>query len=104
VKGSQPLADSTPSLLGDLEPHRPAGLFLDHRRSIANSPAGAHVIDPQPNEVAPPELAINGQIEHRKIALAPLHLEANTNGPDIPWLQRALLADQTPPVPGVALP
>jgi hypothetical protein len=104
VEGDQPLADRGAGLLGDLELHRPAGLFLDHRRAIANSPAGGHVIDPQPNEVAAPELAVDGQIEHRKIALAPLHLEANTDGPDIPWLQRALLADQAPLVPGVALP
>jgi hypothetical protein len=43
-------------------------------RSIANSPAGEHVVDPQPDEVAAPELAVDRQIEHRKIASALLQL------------------------------
>jgi hypothetical protein len=78
VEGSRPLADCAPGLLGDLELDRLTGLLLDHRRSIANPAAGAHIIDPHPNEVAAPELAVDGQIEHRKIALAALKLQANT--------------------------
>jgi hypothetical protein len=78
VEGSQPLADCAPGLLGDLELDRPTGLLLDHRRSIANPAAGAHIIDPHPNEVAVPELAVDGQIQHRKIALAALKLHTRT--------------------------
>jgi hypothetical protein len=37
---------------------------------IANPAAGAHIIDTHPNEVAVPKLAVDGQIEHRNIALA----------------------------------
>ena len=69
---------------------QPTGLLLDHRRSIANPAAGAHIIDTHPNEVAVPKLAVDGQIEHRKIALA----AANANCPDVLRLQRTLLADQ----------
>jgi hypothetical protein len=104
VKGSQPLADRAPGLFCDLELHRPAGFFLDHGRSLANPPAGAHLIDPHPNEVATSELAVDGQIEHRKIALAVLQLQANTNCPDILRLQRTLLAVQATLVPRVAAP
>jgi hypothetical protein len=66
VEGGQPVADRTPGLLGDLELHRPAGLLLNHGRSIADPATDAHVIDPHPNEVAAPELAVDRQIEHRK--------------------------------------
>jgi hypothetical protein len=54
VEGSQPPADSAARLLSDLELHRPAGLFLDHCGSIANSPVDEHVIYRQPYEVGSP--------------------------------------------------
>jgi hypothetical protein len=44
--------------------------------------------------VAVPKLAVDGKIEHRKIALAALKLQANANRADILRLQRTLLADQ----------
>jgi hypothetical protein len=103
VSCGQPFVDGGAGLLGDLELHRPAGLFLDDSRSIANSLAGEHIIASQPNEVAAPELTVDSQIEHRKIALAALYLEANTDGPDILRLQWALLTDQAPFVPWDAL-
>ena len=104
VESGQPVADRAPGLLGDLKLNRPPGLLLDHGRSIANSPAGQYVVDPQPREVAAPELAVDGQIEHRKIALAALQLQTNANCPDVLWLERALLAGQATLVPGIALP
>jgi len=86
IEGGQPLAESTPGLPGDLELHRPGGLLLNHGRSIANPPAGERVADPHPNKVGAPELAVDGEIEHCKIALASLHLRPNTNGHDVLWL------------------
>jgi hypothetical protein len=49
-------------LLSDFELNRSARLLLDYRRSIADRPASAHVINFEPNEVAAPELALNGEI------------------------------------------
>ena len=72
VDGGEPLADSNAGLFGDFELNRSAGLFLDYRCSIANPPACAHVVDLEPNEVAAPQLAVNGQIEHREITFAAL--------------------------------
>src|SRR6516225_9590990 len=99
IEGGQPLADSSTGLLGNLELHRPAGLLLNDGRAIANSPTSEHVIDPQADEIAAPELAVDRQIEHRKIASATLHLQPYSNGPDILRLQPALLTDQASPVP-----
>jgi hypothetical protein len=101
-----PVADGAAGLLRDLELHRPAGLFLflHYTRSIANSVASEHIIDPQSNEVASPELVVDGQIEHRKIALAVLQLEANANGPNVLRFQRTLLADQACLIPRIPAP
>ena len=90
VESGQPLGDRALGLLGNLKLNRSSGLLLDHRRSIANSPANGYVVDPQPHGVAAPELAVDGQIEHREIALAALKLQAYTNCPDVLRLQRVL--------------
>ena len=72
VDGGEPLADSNAGLFGDFELNRSACLLLDYRRSIANPPTRAHVVDLEPNEVAAPQFAVNGQIEHREITFAAL--------------------------------
>ena len=79
VKSGQPFVDRAPDLLGDLKLNRSPGLLVDHRRAIANPPAGEYVVDPRPHEIVAPELVVDGQIEHRKIAIAALQLQANTN-------------------------
>ena len=63
----QPISDSASGLLGNFELNRSARLLLDYRRSIANPPARAHVVD---NEVAAPQLGVNGETEHREITFA----------------------------------
>jgi hypothetical protein len=83
VEGGEPLADSSTGLIGNLELHRPASLLLNDGRAIANSPASEHVIDPQPEEIAAPELAVDGEIEHREIAFSTLRLEPHPDCPDI---------------------
>ena len=84
VESCEPLADSRTGLLGNLELHRPASLLLNEGRAVANSPASEHLIDPQPDEITAPELAVDHQIEHRTIAPATLHLQPYSSGPDIP--------------------
>jgi hypothetical protein len=80
----QPISDSASGLLGDFELNRSARLFLDYRRSIANPPARAHVVNFEPNKVAAPQLAVNGQIEHREIAFAAFELEPHPDRPQRP--------------------
>ena len=83
VQGDDPLADSSTGLVGNLELHRPASLLLNDGRAIANSPASKHVIDPQSDEIAAPELAVDGEIEHREIAFSTLQLKPYPDCPDI---------------------
>jgi hypothetical protein len=47
-------------LLGDFESDRATGLLLNYRRSISDTAGSAQVIDFQSNQIAPPELAVDG--------------------------------------------
>jgi hypothetical protein len=44
--------------------------------------ARGDVIDPKIDEIAAAQLAVDGEIEERQIALAAFHLKPDTNGPD----------------------
>ena len=76
----QSILDRRPSLLRQFELDRPAGLLLDDRCAVAQSAADAHIVDLQTDEVAPPQFAVDRQVEHREVPFARLDLKA---GPDI---------------------
>jgi hypothetical protein len=60
----------------------------------------AHVVHPQPHEVAAPQLAIDGEIEQSKVASALFKLEPDADWPNLPRSQRTLLTNQAALVPG----
>jgi hypothetical protein len=62
--------DRRPRLLGDLELNWPAGFLLNHRGAIAYLPSDVYVADAEPDEVAAPQLAVDGEIEQGEIAAA----------------------------------
>jgi hypothetical protein len=93
VQRGQPVASGGAGMLRDLELHWPAGLLPNYGRTIANPAADEYIVDSDPDEVAAPELAVDRQIEHRKIAPALLHLQPDSDRPNVFWLQRALLPD-----------
>ena len=103
VEGGEPLADSNTCQLGNLEPHRPVSFLLNDGRAIANSPASEHVIYPQPDEIAGPELTVDRQIDIARSRRRPsicnfaTVIELSRN----PFPQRALLADQASAVPNI---
>jgi hypothetical protein len=73
------------------------------RTTVARSrtrPPPAHVVNLQPNRVATLGLAVNRQIRHREIALAPVQLKPHPYRPDVLRPQQAVLADQASLVPG----
>ena len=57
--------------------------MLDNRRPVSHTAAGSYVVDPKANEIAAAKLAVDGEVEHRQIAFAALHLNADTDGPDL---------------------
>ena len=61
----------------------------------------AHVADAQLDQVAGAQLTVNPQIEQGKLAQPALHLEPDTDCPDLLKLERCLLADELPLVPSL---
>jgi hypothetical protein len=57
-----------PGLLGQLESYRPVGLSLAHGRPLDGITVGGNIIDPDGDEVATPQLAVDGKIEQCQIA------------------------------------
>jgi hypothetical protein len=58
---------------------RTAGLMPDNRRPVSHAAAGSYVIDPNANEIAAAQLAVDGEVEHRQIAIAALNLDEATS-------------------------
>jgi hypothetical protein len=70
-------------LFGDLELDRTAGLALNDCRAVSHVTANGDVIDLKANEIATPELAVDGEVEHRQIALVTIDLHSGANGPGL---------------------
>src|SRR5213080_2171097 len=64
--GRDPGTDRVPRLFGDLELHWPLGLLLHDNRAWGNMTALEPIADVKPYQVAPPELAVDGEIEQRE--------------------------------------
>src|SRR5207249_6331033 len=97
--GRDPGTDRVPRLFGYLELHRPLGLLLHDNRAWSNMTALEHIADVKPHQVAPAQLAVDGEIEQREFPGSMIQLQSNPDGPDLLQLQRWLLADQLPFVP-----
>src|SRR5262249_48114217 len=55
----KPRLDRGSGLLGDLELHRPARLFLNDGCAVTDTTADADIVDLQPYEIAAPEFAVD---------------------------------------------
>ena len=95
----QVLVDGQTRLVGQLEPHRPARLLLSDGRSVHRVAARRHVIDAHGDDVTAAQLAVDGEIEERKIALPVRHLQLRPDRPDVARPQRRLGADELAFVP-----
>src|SRR6266699_1872280 len=97
--GRDPGTDCVPRFFGDLELHRPLGLLLHDDRTRGDMTALEHNANVKPHQIAPAQLAVDGEIEQREFPGSMIQLQSNPNGPDLLQLQRWLLADQLPFVP-----
>lgn len=78
-----PRLQDFPCRRGDLNLDRSLGLVLHDDGARCELNAVADVADPQGNEVATPELAVDAQVEERQLAHAVLHLESHPKCPDV---------------------
>src|SRR5215469_7353805 len=98
----KPRLDRGSGLLGDLELHRTARLLLNDGRAVTHSTADADIVDLQPHEIAAPKFAVDREVEQGEVAGSALHLEPDPDRPHVLRLQRALLPNKAPFVPGIA--
>ena len=86
-------------LLGDLKLHRPLRLLLHDNRPRGDMTALDHIMDAKSDEIAPAQLAIDGEVEECEFAEFVSELEANSDGSDLFQFQWGLLAEQLALVP-----
>jgi len=98
-----PLLHRIPGGRCDLELHRALGLVLHHHGTGCHLVAVADVPDLEADEVAAAKLAVDSQIEEGELAHPALHLQANTEGPDVLELERCLPTDDLALVPRLAM-
>jgi hypothetical protein len=101
LTGLQILVDSLASLLGHFKANGLPRLLLAYRSPIGCIAFGRDILDLQCNNIAGPELAIDGQVEHRKIARSSLCLEFAPDGSDMFGPQRRFSSCKFSFVPGL---
>src|SRR6266496_948333 len=77
--GRDPSTDRVPRLFGDLELHRPLGLLLHDNRAWGDMTALEHIADVKPHQVAPAQLAVDGEIEQCEFPGSMIQLQLQSN-------------------------
>src|ERR1022692_13486 len=99
-----PGGDRVPRLLGDLKLHRSLGLLLHDNRAGGDATALDHIMDAKPDQIAPAQLAVDGEVEQREFPGSMIQLQSNPDGPDLFQFQWRLLAEQLALVPRYCAP
>jgi hypothetical protein len=102
ANGFDVIVDCLPRLLRQFKSDWPTGLLLPHGGSIDRISARCHVVNPKCDDIAPPQLAVDCQIEHRQIARPSVHLQSGADRPNMFWPQWWLLADELALIPGLS--
>lgn len=92
----EPCLETFSRLGHDLELHRPSRFLLNDGRAVTDLTAANDIPDPDLDEVAPPQLAVDRQIKQSAIAKPFVLVEIKADCPDISQFQRSLGADILP--------
>jgi hypothetical protein len=84
----EPGEQTAPGGLEELELNGAAGFLLNYDGSRANPAAADKVADLDLDDVAPAQLAVDREIEHRAVAKPALSIKPKPDGPDLLGLQR----------------
>src|SRR3954453_9843231 len=85
--------------LGNLELHRSLSFLLHNNGACRDPLAVRNITNANFHEIASAQLAIDREIEQRKITGTVSNLQAHSNGPDVFELQRRFLPDELSFVP-----
>src|SRR5271154_890120 len=97
--GADPGGDRGPGLLGDLKLHWSLGLLLHDNRAGRNMATLNQIVNAQPDQITPSQLAVDGEVKQREFPGPMIQLQSNPDGPDLLQLQRRFLAEQLAFVP-----
>jgi hypothetical protein len=97
-----PGRDCVSRLLGDLKLDRALGLLLHDRRPRHDPSALDRIVDPETHQIAAAQLAVDGEVERRKLQGSMIRLPANPDGPDPFQLRWGLRPSSLPQFHGTA--
>jgi hypothetical protein len=96
---AEPGEQAVAGLLRQLELDRLPRFLLDDGRAVAGGGVHDQIGDPQPDQVAAAELAVDGQVEQGQVAEPPLPLQVEADGPDLLGPEGRLGTDEAALVP-----
>ena len=99
----KPRQQAGPSVWKQFELNRPTGFLLHHDCTRSDLPAADNVADLHLYQVAPPQFAVDRQVEQRPISQAAALIEVKSDLPYLLRFQRALRADGPSGIPDWAL-
>jgi hypothetical protein len=99
----QPSQDAGSGTVEQLELNRSTGLLLDDDGPRADPIADHEITDVNLDEVATPQLTVNGKVEHSPISQSAVLIQSKSNGPDLLRLQCTFCAELLAGVPRAPL-
>ena len=87
LREAEILIDGLAGLFGDLKADRTSGFLLPNGGALHRVAMRRDVLDFQAHHIATAKLAVDGEIEQRKIAHLALHLQPGPDRPDMLGLQ-----------------
>jgi hypothetical protein len=99
----KPSKDARAGRFKKLELNGSASLTLDDDGPGADPPATDEVADPDFDDVAATQLAVDREVEHRSVSDPSLAVEPEADGPDLLRFQRALRAELPTFVPRLSV-
>ena len=96
----QEVVNGLSGLIRQLELDWSSGLLLPDGRAIDRIAIRSDILDPQGDDVATTQLAVDREVEKGKVARSSFYQEPGSDGPNLVWPQRRFGSDQLSLVPG----
>ena len=102
IRPSDPRSQCIARLLGDFRLNGTMGFLLHHNRSSGNAVTMRDIPNPQLDQVARSQFAIDRQFEQRQVPSAIRKLQSNPESPDVLEFEGCLLTNEFAFVPRLA--